>query len=98
MMSALESCVKTGQERIVDQAGGKPAGEHARPAVGHEGERKTGHRHHAQVHPDVLEDLDDEPAGHADRDEPAEGVARPPVSYTHLRAHETDSYLVCRLL
>src|SRR5680860_1094102 len=22
----------------------------------------------------------------------------PPVSYTHLRAHETDSYLVCRLL
>src|SRR5664279_5553493 len=23
---------------------------------------------------------------------------RPPVSYTHLRAHETDSYLVCRLL
>src|SRR5680860_1115929 len=23
---------------------------------------------------------------------------RYPVSYTHLRAHETDSYLVCRLL
>ena len=23
---------------------------------------------------------------------------REPVSYTHLRAHETDSYLVCRLL
>src|SRR5664279_286139 len=23
---------------------------------------------------------------------------RIPVSYTHLRAHETDSYLVCRLL
>src|SRR5680860_839501 len=23
---------------------------------------------------------------------------KPPVSYTHLRAHETDSYLVCRLL
>src|SRR5665647_3346471 len=23
---------------------------------------------------------------------------RKPVSYTHLRAHETDSYLVCRLL
>src|SRR5665647_3609901 len=23
---------------------------------------------------------------------------RDPVSYTHLRAHETDSYLVCRLL
>src|SRR5665647_3754117 len=27
------------------------------------------------------------------------GWGRPtPVSYTHLRAHETDSYLVCRLL
>src|SRR5665647_3789211 len=26
-------------------------------------------------------------------------LGRPePVSYTHLRAHETDSYLVCRLL
>ena len=24
--------------------------------------------------------------------------ATEPVSYTHLRAHETDSYLVCRLL
>src|SRR5680860_516126 len=26
------------------------------------------------------------------------GVFGFPVSYTHLRAHETDSYLVCRLL
>ena len=26
------------------------------------------------------------------------GVSANPVSYTHLRAHETDSYLVCRLL
>ena len=25
-------------------------------------------------------------------------LTSPPVSYTHLRAHETDSYLVCRLL
>src|SRR5665647_3567161 len=25
-------------------------------------------------------------------------AGRIPVSYTHLRAHETDSYLVCRLL
>src|SRR5680860_1179355 len=25
-------------------------------------------------------------------------VIADPVSYTHLRAHETDSYLVCRLL
>src|SRR5665647_2266156 len=25
-------------------------------------------------------------------------TASAPVSYTHLRAHETDSYLVCRLL
>src|SRR5664279_5119736 len=34
---------------------------------------------------------------------PARGMDRSsvrhvPVSYTHLRAHETDSYLVCRLL
>src|SRR5665647_2972613 len=29
---------------------------------------------------------------------PAAMVAAVPVSYTHLRAHETDSYLVCRLL
>ena len=26
------------------------------------------------------------------------GTVLDPVSYTHLRAHETDSYLVCRLL
>ena len=26
------------------------------------------------------------------------GTRYVPVSYTHLRAHETDSYLVCRLL
>ena len=26
------------------------------------------------------------------------GLTTPAVSYTHLRAHETDSYLVCRLL
>src|SRR5664279_6295694 len=26
------------------------------------------------------------------------GTKVTPVSYTHLRAHETDSYLVCRLL
>src|SRR5665647_3842565 len=30
--------------------------------------------------------------------EEEETPSRPPVSYTHLRAHETDSYLVCRLL
>src|SRR5665647_3851109 len=28
----------------------------------------------------------------------AGAVRRTSVSYTHLRAHETDSYLVCRLL
>ena len=27
-----------------------------------------------------------------------ENVGKTAVSYTHLRAHETDSYLVCRLL
>src|SRR5664279_6125075 len=30
--------------------------------------------------------------------EPEPSHARRAVSYTHLRAHETDSYLVCRLL
>src|SRR5665647_12587 len=40
----------------------------------------------------------------ADISDPQEVIARAkalsiePVSYTHLRAHETDSYLVCRLL
>src|SRR5665647_3624198 len=29
---------------------------------------------------------------------PDDGNRDVPVSYTHLRAHETDSYLVCRLL
>src|SRR5680860_1032765 len=29
---------------------------------------------------------------------PGPPVCITPVSYTHLRAHETDSYLVCRLL
>src|SRR5664279_3381011 len=28
----------------------------------------------------------------------AMGLTSGPVSYTHLRAHETDSYIVCRLL
>ena len=31
-------------------------------------------------------------------DEISMNLAAAPVSYTHLRAHETDSYLVCRLL
>src|SRR5665647_2809597 len=47
--------------------------------------------------------VDVEAIGHASeyveqvpqRIEPSNGSA---VSYTHLRAHETDSYLVCRLL
>src|SRR5665647_3808582 len=35
----------------------------------------------------------------AGRDADLVRLRRPePVSYTHLRAHETDSYLVCRLL
>src|SRR5680860_1544911 len=32
------------------------------------------------------------------RRHPGRGDRLLPVSYTHLRAHETDSYLVCRLL
>src|SRR5680860_1079231 len=41
------------------------------------------------------------PAKKVERERPAAAQRRPaprPVSYTHLRAHETDSYLVCRLL
>src|SRR5665647_1232014 len=33
-----------------------------------------------------------------DRDDMRLCLVFAPVSYTHLRAHETDSYLVCRLL
>src|SRR5680860_1255651 len=33
-----------------------------------------------------------------DKIQEASGTYIDPVSYTHLRAHETDSYLVCRLL
>src|SRR5664279_5817831 len=40
-----------------------------------------------------------EPLGGRGHHEVAGGIGRKaPVSYTHLRAHETDSYLVCRLL
>src|SRR5664279_5532627 len=35
---------------------------------------------------------------HDDDPGPQQRPDRAPVSYTHLRAHETDSYLVCRLL
>src|SRR5680860_1732182 len=35
--------------------------------------------------------------GHSSATVPSPTVLAP-VSYTHLRAHETDSYLVCRLL
>src|SRR5674536_300051 len=34
----------------------------------------------------------------APRRRPLRRSARPPVSYTHLRAHETPEHLVCRLL
>ena len=33
-----------------------------------------------------------------DQNAPGTGASFGTVSYTHLRAHETDSYLVCRLL
>src|SRR5680860_1732985 len=56
---------------------------------------------------DIARDAEaDEGQKEDDADEAAEKAMRPfppidglePVSYTHLRAHETDSYLVCRLL
>ena len=35
---------------------------------------------------------------HQDKDGTLKACTCTSVSYTHLRAHETDSYLVCRLL
>src|SRR5664279_5807863 len=56
-------------------------------------------------HPRMPEDLQPAPVAviHDDHRDPVVGgqIAGAdvlvPVSYTHLRAHETDSYLVCRL-
>src|SRR5680860_1175522 len=36
-------------------------------------------------------------SNHHSNDVSKYGLSPLPVSYTHLRAHETDSYLVCRL-
>ena len=91
MMSAQASFVKTGQMGIVDQAQREPAGEHAGAAIGHEGQRKTGHRHHAQVHPHVLKDLDDEPAGNADRDKSTEGISSPDRDHQCSQYQETQN-------
>src|SRR5665647_521338 len=77
------------QVRVVDQAESKPARKHARAAIRHEGQRQPGHRHDAQVHPDVLEDLEGEPAGDADRDQAAEGVSCP--GRDHQRAHDQEA-------
>src|SRR5665647_2541798 len=52
-------------------------------------------RHVHDAHMDVGHERDDaSPAGGSGVEHDGAG----PVSYTHLRAHETDSYLVCRLL
>src|SRR5512145_1672713 len=53
------------QVDVLEQADGHEPGEHRRPAVGHQRERHTRHRHDAQAHPDVLERLEAEPAGDA---------------------------------
>src|SRR5665647_2859798 len=50
----------------------------------------------AEVVPQPCRDLM-APHEHVDP-EREDGLRLEPVSYTHLRAHETDSYLVCRLL
>src|SRR5665647_3828993 len=60
----------------------------------------------AGIDPDASRDLlysmtpVDLPRGHAlfHEGDPGDRLYIIPVSYTHLRAHETDSYLVCRLL
>src|SRR5665647_2162115 len=42
--------------------------------------------------------LSDLPMYQTDLNQRLADITTLPVSYTHLRAHETDSYLVCRLL
>src|SRR5664279_3469004 len=44
------------------------------------------------------EDLDDAASRVLNELTGLKNIYLSPVSYTHLRAHETDSYLVCRLL
>src|SRR5680860_1147545 len=58
----------------------------------------TLNRFRVQVSRDVivLGDAIEQPPGHPEMIPDCHRVE--PVSYTHLRAHETDSYLVCRLL
>src|SRR5680860_186890 len=63
------------------------------------------HESAARIWPDVLLGSPDDPlaveqlaAGCDVTTFDHELVDTDPVSYTHLRAHETDSYLVCRLL
>src|SRR5665647_369650 len=53
--------------------------------------RRRGRRHVNSPHPSHHEILNSQFG-------PDSKALRQPVSYTHLRAHETDSYLVCRLL
>src|SRR5665647_3712014 len=79
------SCVDRGPLRADERGAGGPATarQQGSPASAGGSARRGGGR---------LDELDEYPTG-------VLGVNEvDPVSYTHLRAHETDSYLVCRLL
>src|SRR5680860_404402 len=69
-------------------------------SVGARGERKLRAHRTAEIHPcgDATVNMRYMPIGECLREAVLKMVpARTkPVSYTHLRAHETDSYLVCR--
>src|SRR5680860_1910052 len=51
-----------------------------------------------QCHRESADEVAQHAHGRAALFAPEAGARRGAVSYTHLRAHETDSYLVCRLL
>src|SRR6266542_699105 len=71
---------KTGSADGEQHADRQRLGEHRRSAVGHERQRQAGDRRQAEVHPDVLEGLEREPADDADRQQAsgAVGVCRDP--------------------
>src|SRR5680860_1848060 len=63
----------------------------------HRGDRPI-HRFDAGPGPVIHDRTPRDPTDQGRRRDGARRSVRHPVSYTHLRAHETDSYLVCRLL
>src|SRR5665647_2427567 len=88
----FDSAVVVAPDQPVD---GDPAGDRTQPWDEGQEHQQKGEQHHQA--PDLRVGIVRGREGlHLvpERVEPHPG----PVSYTHLRAHETDSYLVCRLL